>query len=254
MSLQAGQPILIADLNTFLPEGVIMPYAGRAIPTDYLECDGSAVSRTTYSGLFAKLCPSQTFTVTIASPAVFSATAHGLVAGDKVHFKTTGALPTGLSTNTDYYVISAGLTANAFEVSATRGGAAVNTSGTQSGVHTVYSSNYGKGDGSTTFNLPDLRGYTPYGQKTSDANFDIQNVPNTYVGEKTHQLTTAELASHTHNMGGSFQGPGGNSGGGTPLYNSGSSANTGSAGSDTAHNNMPPYVVVRFIIRAKTYA
>lgn len=77
-----------------------------------------------------------TFTVTIASPGVFSATAHGLAANDALIFETDGALPTGLTTDTTvYYVISAGLTADAFEVSTTIGGSAVNTSGSQSGNH-----------------------------------------------------------------------------------------------------------------------
>ena len=80
---------------------------------------------------------SGTVTVTIASPAVFTQTNHGFVAGDTVMFNTTGALPTGLSVGTIYYVIAAGLTANTFEVSITASGTAVNTSGTQSGTHTV---------------------------------------------------------------------------------------------------------------------
>lgn len=74
-------------------------------------------------------------TVTIASPSVFSATAHGLVAGDTVILETDGALPTGFSVDTQYYVISAGLTANAFELSATSGGSAINGTGSQSGNH-----------------------------------------------------------------------------------------------------------------------
>jgi hypothetical protein len=73
--------------------------------------------------------------ISVASPAVISWASHGLKAGDTVRFQTTGALPTGISVDTTYYVISAGLTANAFEISATRGGTAINTSGTQSGTH-----------------------------------------------------------------------------------------------------------------------
>lgn len=77
-----------------------------------------------------------TITVTIASPAVFTWTGHGFSANDKILFRTTGALPTGLTAETVYYVIAAGLTADEFEISATEGGAAINSSGSQSGVHT----------------------------------------------------------------------------------------------------------------------
>lgn len=78
-----------------------------------------------------------TFTVTIATPAVFSLVGHGLAAGDIVYMKTTGALPTGLAEDTAYYVIATGLTADAFRVSTSLGGSAVNTTGSQSGVHTL---------------------------------------------------------------------------------------------------------------------
>ena len=80
-------------------------------------------------------------TVTIATPGVFSSTGHGLVAGDTVILNTDGALPTGLSVDTQYYVISAGLTSNAFELSATSGGSAINTSGSQSGNHSFLKTN-----------------------------------------------------------------------------------------------------------------
>lgn len=76
-------------------------------------------------------------TISIAAPGVVSYTAHGLQAGAPLKFSTTGLLPTGLLPDTLYYVIAAGLTANAFQLSATKGGAAINTSGTQSGVHSI---------------------------------------------------------------------------------------------------------------------
>ncbi len=37
----------------FLPPGIFMPYAGAAAPSGWLLCDGGAVSRSTYAGLFA---------------------------------------------------------------------------------------------------------------------------------------------------------------------------------------------------------
>ena len=78
------------------------------------------------------------FTVTIASPAVFTASSHGLVAGDMVTLYTKGALPTGLTAGTTYYVLSTGLTTSAFRLSATLNGAAINTSGSQSSTHGLY--------------------------------------------------------------------------------------------------------------------
>ena len=78
-----------------------------------------------------------TATISIATPAVVSFVAHGLLAGDSIRFTTTGALPTGLVVGTRYFVMVAGLVANAFQVSLTVSGAAINTSGTQSGVHTL---------------------------------------------------------------------------------------------------------------------
>ena len=62
--------------------------------------------------------PGAAVTMTIAAPGVFTSSSHGLAAGDVVEFQTTGALPTGLVASTPYYVISAGLTSNTFEVSA----------------------------------------------------------------------------------------------------------------------------------------
>lgn len=76
-----------------------------------------------------------TVTIATGNPAVFTKTAHGLVAGDSIQLTTDGSLPNGLSLNTDYYVIASGLTANTFSVSLTSGGAAVSASGTQSGTH-----------------------------------------------------------------------------------------------------------------------
>ena len=36
-----------------LPIGTIIPYAGTVLPVGFLTCDGTAVSRTGYAGLFA---------------------------------------------------------------------------------------------------------------------------------------------------------------------------------------------------------
>lgn len=40
-------------ISALMPSGSLMPYAGSSAPIGYLLCDGAAISRTTYSALFA---------------------------------------------------------------------------------------------------------------------------------------------------------------------------------------------------------
>jgi hypothetical protein len=90
----------------------------------------------------------QTFTVTVASPAVFTCAEHELSIGDRLVFETTGALPTGLETDTEYYVIRNSMTVDTFQVSTydtyDGTGDPVNTSGTQSGTQTFLKVNKDK--------------------------------------------------------------------------------------------------------------
>lgn len=155
-----------------VPVGAILPFASNVIPTPngYFACTGGEASRTTYANLFYKLVTEPaaffgfaltTFTVTIASPAVVTKTSHNLKTGDRIRLSTTGALPTGLNTTTDYFVEV--INVNTFYLKTFANivaGTRVNTSGTQSGTHQYLQSLYGLGDGSTTFNVPDLRGTT----------------------------------------------------------------------------------------------
>jgi microcystin-dependent protein len=149
----------VAMLDDTTKTGTVIAFAA-AVASGYLLCDGSAKSRATYATLFAYLVTAlgfttQTFTVTIANPAVFTKSAHGFTGGERIRLSTTGALPTGLVNSVDYYVIY--VSANTFQVSATFGGTVVATTGTQSGTHSYIQSLYGLGDGSTTFNVPDYR-------------------------------------------------------------------------------------------------
>lgn len=83
-----------------------------------------------------------TVTITIATPGVVSWTAHGLLSCSPIVFSTTGALPTGLTAGTIYYVCAgASLQTDSFRVATSIvnaiAGTAVNTSGSQSGTHTA---------------------------------------------------------------------------------------------------------------------
>jgi hypothetical protein len=78
---------------------------------------------------------SATVTMTIASPCVVTWTAHGLSAGQAIRLTTTGALPTGLTAGTTYYLKT--VLTDSFRLATTPDGADINTSGSQSGTHTA---------------------------------------------------------------------------------------------------------------------
>lgn len=247
--------------NSFLvPTGTILPYSGISTPSGYLLCDGSAVSRSTYATLFSAVTASKgTFTVTIASPGVITLNSHGFTGGEAIYLTTTGALPTNLTANTTtYYVLSASLTANTFRVATSRGGTAINTSGSQSGTHTLYHAPYGVSS-STTFLLPDLRGRAPFGKDNlgGTAASRITQATSGVWGQVIGGPGGDErLHQHTHTgpgSGGNVSGPDtsigwANSAGGSgwnPATLWGALGNAGAGGSQ----NMPPALILNYMVK-----
>ena len=176
-----------------IPAGTMVQWGGSTAPTNWLLCDGTAVSRTTYATLFA----------------------------------------------------------------------AIGTS-------------YGVGDGSTTFNLPDLRGRVPVGK--NGGSFGTLGATG---GAETVTLTSTQIPSHTHNYSGTtnttgahthtlsgkinvsqngygqnspINGNAGNFADGTAL-SAGDHSHTFSGTTDNgtggngSHNNLQPYQVVNYIIK-----
>jgi len=94
---------------------------------------------------------SNTVTITVATPAILTSVAHGLADGDRVLLSSTGSLPSPFTGSTPYYVIAAGLTADAFELSLTLAGTAINTGLTATST-CVISTNTGTGGTCTISN------------------------------------------------------------------------------------------------------
>ena len=82
-----------------------------------------------------------TVTITTADPAVFTSVAHELTEEDTVWLETSSSLPTGLSEDTTYYVIRNGITADTFQVSATRGGDPIETTADGAGTQKFIKTN-----------------------------------------------------------------------------------------------------------------
>jgi len=172
----------IEGINT----GIIVPWTDTSVPAGFLECDGAAVSRTTYADLFA-----------------------------------------------------------------------------------VIGTTYGAGNGSTTFDLPDLQDNVVIGKSntkalasTGGAN-TVSSTGNIGGNAANHTLTTNQLASHTHFL----YNPGPNP---QALYavtgslqaNPGAGFNVTNAGADAAHSHtlsgnftgdatsvLQPYLTVVYIIK-----
>ena len=145
---------------------------------------------------------------------------------------------------------------------------------TYSDLFSAISTTYGTGDGSSTFNLPDLRGRVVAGKddmggssanrltdQTGGLNGDTLGDTG---GSETHTLTTAQLASHTHSDGSyvattTRRISSGDTGSGINLgsVNGDSfttqtldvSGTSGSTGSGSAHNNVQPTIILNYMIK-----
>ena len=167
-----------------IPTGVIIPWSDTAVPSGFLECNGAAVSRTTYATLFA-----------------------------------------------------------------------------------VVSTTYGAGNGSTTFNLPDLKDNVPLGRSNSAA-LASSGGANTVtatgnVGGSTANATlaTAQLASHSHSWNVGNQDPN-TSAMGANFLNTNQTRSTGNTGSGQGHDHnmsatftgdatsvVQPYLTILYVIK-----
>ena len=127
----------------------------------------------TWRGSFRATQNRQALTsITIAGTTpTFNVPCHGLTATTKVVFTGGNDIPCGFLLNTVYYVIAAGLTTGAFQVSATSGGSTISVTGTASGDFYV----------ATPL---DITGYT--------VDADVKGlITNTLVGTFTPTITSA---------------------------------------------------------------
>ena len=109
----------------------------------------------------------------------------------------------------------------------------------------VIGTTYGSGDGSTTFNLPDMRGRVAVG---SDA-----NSPGAQCGETAHKLGISEIPSHSHPYSAYLYSTGAENGRINSQEGAGvkwaDPTNTRNSGGGDNHNNMQPSLYLHHIIK-----
>ena len=112
---------------------------------------------------------------------------------------------------------------------------------------------YGQGDSFSTFNLPNLQGKLTVGKNSNDTDF---NTLGKTGGEKNHTLTIDEIPAHTHTATqiNNITTTNVVSGAGIIMSDNPTQRNTSSAGGGESHNNLQPYVVINYIIKAKQSA
>lgn len=137
---------------------------------------------------------------------------------------------------------------------------------TYANLFAVLGTTYGDGDGTTTFGLPDARGRAIAGKDNMggvsadrltglSGGIDGDTLGAT-GGLESHTLTTAQIPSHTHSVNGYTLG---NTGAGyqsdrvAAANEVGTGSNltftSGSTGSDVAHNNVQPTIIMNICIR-----
>lgn len=197
-----------------VPTGALLPFAGVNAPSGFLLAQGQAVSRTTYATLFNVVASATTGT-TNGTTLVSSVAS---TAGFQIGFYVSGPNITAGTT-------IAGFTVNSITLSIAATGSAVGQA--------ITVSPYPLGDGSTTFNLPDLQGRQVLGAgagsglttrilgaKVGSETVTISQamLPNVNFSGTCSGTTGNDSPAHTHN----FLASGGTVGGLFDNSNSGS--------------------------------
>jgi microcystin-dependent protein len=105
---------------------------------------------------------------------------------------------------------------------------------TYSALFAITSTTYGVGDGSTTFNLPNLKGRVPVGLDGSQTEFDALGETS---GAKTHTLTSTEIPAHGHTYSGTTANGGAAHTHGTPALSGTFTSGTASANHNHGDNH-----------------
>jgi microcystin-dependent protein len=239
----ATTAFVAAGLAQNTPAGSIVIWAGVAAPTGWLLCQGQAISRTTYALLYSALGGASSpygqgdGTSTFNVPnlkgripvgldsAQTEFDALGETGGAKTVTLTTAQMPVHSHTNT--VTSNGGVTPTG---TAVNGGAHTHTASTGSaGAHT-HTVTVNGDIGNLLFAKPDL------GSEVFKK--DTVSKTTTSSGSHSHSVTVNSGGSHTHTL--SIE----------PIPDHSHIVTIASSGGGEPHNNLQPYIVMNYIIKA----
>lgn len=188
-----------------VPVGAEMDFAGAFAPAGWLLEFGQAVGRVAYAALFAALCP-----VVLGNVASGSNTISGLSV-DLRNLGLEGSPLEGVGVAGSAVVSSVTATSIVMSLNGTANGTAV----------AIRLLPWGRGDGSTTFNLPDARDRASLGRgnmggvlagRVSSVGVGAPTIDTSKLGGAggvdRHTLTVGQLASHPHTATSAVSDPG----------------------------------------------
>ncbi|EMF31617.1 hypothetical protein LEP1GSC201_3964 [Leptospira interrogans serovar Pomona str. Fox 32256] len=244
--------------NFLIPIGSIIEDGLNLAPSiNFKDANAQAISRNTFVTLWNSV--HRVITGIVPTTDRISCTNHGCIEGQLVKFSFTGG---GVSALVNYYVRNP--TTNDFQISSTATGSILDLTSSQTG-EMIINVEYGFGDGSTTYNIPDRRGIFARGAgvhgtrgKAAGGNYDGGAVG--YAGQDqtqdhSHQLYVSQ-SSGTNGAGPWTTGSG-------PDMLSSSSTNGSNPGSvirnlivnntngtpRTGNETTPAYIAVKYKVR-----
>ncbi|EMO78550.1 hypothetical protein LEP1GSC126_0040 [Leptospira kirschneri str. 200801774] len=219
--------------------------------TRYKVINSQAISRTTYAALW-NLVNRTVASITPATDRI-NVTAHGCVEGQLVKFSFTGG---GITALTNYYVRNP--TTNDFQISATATGAIIDLTSSQAGTMLV-NAEYGFGDGSTTYNVPDRRGLFARNagvhgtrNKMAGGNYDggaVGYAGQDAIPDHSHAFTYNNVYGIGGGAGGYWFGAGGTGVFYVNIAMYGPNANGANGTPRVSNETTPAYVAVKYKVR-----
>jgi hypothetical protein len=168
-------PVFWPSSNT-VPVGAVFPFPGFTPPANYVLAQGQCVSRSTFGALFGAYTLTEVGTTSSGNSTI-----------------------TGLADTSQFYngqpIEGTGIAASSTVVSVTSSTVTMNQNASGSGTNNITFFAYSNCDGSTTFGLPDYRGFVLAGRDTPGAPANNMQVATTITTSNGSATTTVGSAT-----------------------------------------------------------